>query len=240
MEIKGIIDGHAFLGRSIYIDRGPEELISEMEGLGIEASVVVAPPPGPFYEEANEFVLNAAKKNPRRLIPIYRANPHLNNEEGRVMKALEALGFVGIQLDPTNDGYSLRSQIIEPIIKVAEDLGSPIYIHSGDSVFCPPEYVADLASKFEGVNFVTCMSPRAPRAAKGRENMYLMTRPFPTLVFKMGRSEEIEIDRLIFASDSPLDSPEIELKRIELANLEPEALEGILGGNLRRILPLKL
>ncbi|RLG46407.1 MAG: hypothetical protein DRN92_05325 [Thermoproteota archaeon] len=231
-----IIDGHVFVGKSIFMEQKVDDLLAEMDRLGIEASVIVAPPPGPFYEDANEFVMEAAKKHPNRLIPLYHANPQLEKEEERVRDALDVEGFVGIQLDPTNDGYFLRSHVVEPVVKVAEELGRPVYVHSGDSIFCPPEYVADLASKFESVNFITSMSIRAPRAARDRNNLYLLTRPFPTLFFKLGFAEEFDLDRLIFASDSPLDVAQIELRRIELAGLEPEVLRKILGDNLRRVL----
>ncbi len=234
-EMK-VVDGHVFVGKSIYIEQRAEDLIAEMDRLGIEASVIVAPPPGPFYEEANKLVLQAARRYPGKLIPLYHANPLLEKEEERVREALESQGFVGIQLDPTNDGYYLRNQTLEPVIKVAEDLGKVVYVHSGDSIFCPPEYVADLASNFKNVKFVTSMSIRAPRAAQNLNNLYLLTRPFPVLFFKLGLAANFDLNRVIFASDSPIDAAQIELRRIELAGLEPDVLRKILGDNLRRIL----
>lgn len=233
-----VIDGHVFLGKSIYVDHSPENLITEMDRLGIEVSIVVAPPPGPFYEEANKFVRNAVRKHPDRLMALYRANPQLEEEDGRVRAALEGEGFVGIQLDPTNDGYMVVNTIVEPVIQATEGEGGLVYVHSGDSIFCPPEGVAELASKFRDVTFVTPMSRRAPRAAKGHGNLYLTTRPFPTLAFKRGYAEEFDLDRFIFASDAPIGVPEIELRRVELADLQPEVKRKILGDNLRRILAM--
>lgn len=233
-----VIDGHIFLGKSIYVDHSPESLIADMDRVGIEVSVVVAPSPGPFYEEANRLVREAARRYPKRLVTLYRANPHLQGEEDRVKTALEEQGFVGVQMDPTNDGYWIGSSIVEPVMGVAEELGAPVYVHSGDSIFCPPEDVAELALKFERVNFVTPMSRRAPRAARGRDNLYLMTRPFPTLAFQRGYAENFDLDRLIFATDSPLGSPEVELRRVELAGLENAVKGKVLGGNLQRFMGL--
>jgi predicted TIM-barrel fold metal-dependent hydrolase len=230
-----IIDGHAFLGKSIYVEQNTQSLITEMNRLGIEVSVVVAPPPGPFYKDANDSILRNAKTHPKRLAALYRANPLLEGEEVRVREALNS-GFVGIQLNPTNEGFWVGSPVIEPIIQVAEDLKKVVFIHSGDSIFCPPENVADLALKFDRVNFITSMSRRAPRVAKECANLFLMTRPFPTLAFTRGYAENFDLDRLIFATDSPLGTPEIELKRVELAGLEYDVKEKILGGNLQRII----
>ena len=144
--------------------------------------------------------------------------------------------FRGVQLDPTNDGYGVGGALMEPIAEVAGEKGVPVYIHSGDSILCPPEAVADFANRFGGINFVTNYSSRAPRASKDYGNLYLMTRPFPTLAFQRGHAEDFDCDRLIFASDSPVGSPELELKSVELAHLNPEIGEKILGGNLRRIM----
>jgi predicted TIM-barrel fold metal-dependent hydrolase len=65
-----------------------------------------------------------------------------------------------------------------------------------------------------------------------------MTRPFPTLAFQRGYADNMDLNKLIFASDSPLGNLELELKRVELSELEQETREKIIGGNLRRILQI--
>jgi len=232
-----VIDGHVFLGKTIYMEQSGETLISNMDRLGVDISVVVAPPPGPFYGEANAHVLEAVKKHSGRLAALFRANPHLEGEDGRFRDAL-GRGFSGLQLDPTNDGYGVGSDIMEQVVKVAEEEGVPVYIHSGDSIFCPPEAVADYASRYQEVSFVTSNSRRAYRALKDCSNICLMTRPFPTLAFQRGYAEELDMDKLIFTSDAPLGNLDLELRRVELSKLEDETRERILGGNLRRILQI--
>lgn len=233
-----MIDGHAFLGKSIYMEQSSGELISKMDHLGLKATVVIAPPPGPFYEDANNLIRERAMEFPDRLIPIFRANPHLEGESERVKLALTDQGFRGIQLDSKNDGYGVGDKIMNPIIKIANDLGVPVYIHSGDSIFCPIKAVADYASKFEEVNFITNFSQRAYKVAMNQKNLYLMTRPFPTLMFRRGNKTSLDIDRLIFTSDAPIGSLELELKRVELSGLEQEAKDKIFGGNLKRLIEI--
>jgi predicted TIM-barrel fold metal-dependent hydrolase len=65
-----------------------------------------------------------------------------------------------------------------------------------------------------------------------------MTNPFPALAFLRGNTENIDVNRLIFASDSPLEKQEIELKRIELANLPFESKVKILKDNVRTVLSI--
>lgn len=230
-----IIDGHVFLGRSVYMEQSAEVLIAEMDRLGVDISVVVAPPPGPFYEEANSYVMRYVGEHPDRLAALFRANPHLDEEVERFREAL-GHGCVGLQLDPTSDGYGVGSPRMDPLVEVAGEEGVPVYIHSGDSIFCPPEAMADYAARFKGINFVTTMSRGAPRAAMGCDNLYVMTRPFPTLNFQRGHHEGFDLDRIIFASDSPLSSLEVEMRAMELARLEGDLKEKILGGNLGRIM----
>jgi predicted TIM-barrel fold metal-dependent hydrolase len=230
-----VIDGHAFLGRSIYMEQSAEALIAEMDRLGVDVSVVVAPPPGPFYDNANDYVMRSVAEHPGRLAALFRANPHL---DGQVEKFREALGqgCVGLQFDPTNDGYGVGSPRMDPLVEAVGEEGVPVYIHSGDSIFCPPEAVADYASRFKGVNFVTTMSRGAPRAARGCDNLYVMTRPFPTLDFQRGHHEGFDLDKVIFASDAPLSSLEVEMRAVELAGLEDALRKKILGGNLGRLI----
>jgi predicted TIM-barrel fold metal-dependent hydrolase len=230
-----IIDGHVFLGKTIYMEQSGETLIANMDRLGVDISVVVAPPPGPYYGEANAYVMEEVNKHPGRLAALFRANPQLEGEEDRFRDAL-GRGFSGVQLDPTNDGYGVGGDRMEPVVKVAEEEGVPVYIHSGDSIFCPPEAVADYVRKYPEVNFVTSNSRRAYRALKDRNNICLMTRPFPTLAFQRGYAEELDMGKLIFTSEAPLGNLDLELRRVELSRLEDETRERILGGNLRRIL----
>jgi predicted TIM-barrel fold metal-dependent hydrolase len=231
-----ITDGHVFLGKTIYMEQSPEDVVSNMDRLGVAASVVVAPPPGPFYDEANEYVREACSVNPGRLMPLYHANPLLEGMEEKVDTALSEQGFRGVKLSPTHDGYGVGGPRTDSVVEKARDHGAPVFIHSGDSIFCPPEYIASLASRFEDVNFVTSMSRRAPLAAEGKDNLYLMTRSFPTLAFQRGYASQYDLDRAIFVSDAPLGSLEVELKGAELAGLTEDTKEKIMGGNLLRIL----
>ena len=233
-----VIDGHAFLGRSIYLEQNPESLVTEMDRLGVDVAVVVAPPPGPFYAKANDFLIQAALRFKGRLAPIYRVNPHLEEEVERAETSLREGGFLGLQLDPTNDGYGVGSPIMEPFAEIARKRNAPVYIHSGDSIFCSPEAVAEFASRFEDVNFVTNISRGAFRAARDLDNLYFITRPFPILSLRRGYAESFNMDRLIFASDAPLGSLEIELKSVDLAGLDRETKEKILGGNIRSIMDM--
>ncbi len=227
-----IVDGHVFLGKSSYMEQPKETIIANMDKHGIDASVVVAPPPGPFYDEANQKVAEAAK-NTERLIPIYHANPFI---EGIAEKVEEALnnGFKGVKISPTHDGYGIGGPLTDPVVEKAREHGVPVFIHSGDSIFCPPENVAGYTAKHLDVNFVTSMTIRATDAAMTVDNLYLMTSPFPVLSFQR-KQMSFPVDRLIFVSEAPLRSLEVEKRTAEISDLGAD-YEKIMGGNIQRII----
>lgn len=231
-----IVDGHVYLGHTVYMDYSIDELISDMDRLGIKKTVVTAPPPGPFYHKANQLVEEAVQSHEDRLIALFKANPQHEVEAEKVEEALEEEIYSGIDLDPTNDGYGVGSSIMDPIVEVAEEYRVPVYIHSGDSIFCPPEAVARYSSETPNVNFVTSMSRRAPEASMDADNLYLLSNPFPALAFQRGHANRYPVERLIFASEAPLGSQEVELTAVEQAELDEDMRKMIMGENLLTLL----
>ena len=228
-----IIDGHVFLGKSSYMEQTKETIIANMEKQGIDTSVVVAPPPGPYYDKANQTVAEATK-NTKRLIPLYHANPFIEDIAEKVDVALRD-GFKGVKISPTHDGYGIGGPFTDPVIEKARENGAPVYIHSGDSIFCPPENVARYVAKHPDVNFVTNMTRRATDAAITLDNLYLMTYSFPVLSFQR-KQMNFPVDRLIFTSDAPLGSLEVEIRAAAISELGSSDYAKIMGENLLKII----
>ena len=229
-----IIDGHTFLGKSIYLSQTSNELLKKMDKHKIDFSVVTAPAPGPFYDDANSFVKKEVMKNKDRLIALYRTNPCVKGTVEKLRSNLDNGVFKGIKLDPTNDGYGVGN-FLDDILVVAEDFNVPVYIHSGDSIFCPPESVAEYAKKHPKISFITPRSRRAPQAAEHVNNLYLMSRPFPAVTFQRGNLDYFEIDKLIFISDSPIGNHKVELVAVEQAGLEDKVYQKIMSENIKQI-----
>ncbi|MCW4011397.1 MAG: amidohydrolase family protein [Candidatus Bathyarchaeota archaeon] len=228
-----IVDGHTFLGKSSYMEQTKETIIANMDKHGVDASVVVAPPPGPIYDKANQAVAEAAKDT-KRLIPLYHANPFIEDMAEKVDAALSD-GFKGVKISPTHDGYGIGGPLTDPVIEKAREHDAPVYIHSGDSIFCPPENVARYVTKHPDVNFVTTMTRRATDAAMTIDNLYLMTYSFPVLAFQR-KQMSFPVDRLIFTSDAPLGSLEVEMRAATISELSSSDYEKVMGGNLLRII----
>lgn len=252
-----IIDAQTYIGDSVYFKRRftAEKLIERMDKNNIDKAVVTAPPPGPDYKRANRKVCEAVKKYPDRLIGFYHINPWYGEKEiERARRAVEKWGFRGFKLDPRNDSFyiipMLRYQkMIKPIMKMAEKLQVPVFIHLDETIdidFCTPEAIALLASSNPNVKIITrrtyvgvSLASRFP-ISKKLGNLYFTTYPL------IGGHKGVDIllkemvkmnpKRIVFASEMPFGHPEFELRTIELTGLSEEVKNLILSKNIRRIL----
>lgn len=249
-----VIDALSYVGKSVYFKREfkVEDLIERMNMNGIEMAVITAPPPGPDYTEANKIVYEAVKKYPESLIGFYKMNPWFGKEElERAKSAIKEWNFKGLKLDPKDDGYNVNDPIVTPVMKLAEELEIPIFFQSGDSDFCPPEKVVLLAISFPNVtvmmqhggsDIVTLLATH-PLLCDRTRNLVLGTHPLrgsgPDGADRSLKNLPKALERnIVFTSEMPFGYPELELKIIELTNLNKEIKELVLRENIRRILKI--
>lgn len=247
-----IIDAHVFIGESIYFRRGKftfEELLKVMDENNVDMAVIVAPPPGPYYDSGNTYVYEATRKSDR-LIGVYRLNPWFGASElEKAERSIVEWGFKAIYIDPQNESFSIVSPIVKPVIELASKLEVPLYIKSSPSQFYSPEGVVLLAYMNQNVNFITgqssvaaFLSTRSPMA-KDLKNLYLETYPLRgghqgIDTFLKRIPETMDPNRLIFSSQMPFGHVTIELKTIELTGVIEEYKRLILSENIKRLLKI--
>jgi predicted TIM-barrel fold metal-dependent hydrolase len=247
-----VIDAHAYVGESVYLKKKftAEDLTKRMDANGIDMAVVTAPPPGPDYQEANRRVYEATKKYPDRLLGFYKVNPWYGEAElERAETAIKEWGFKGFKLDPKNESYMVSSRIVRPVMELAGKLGVPVFFHTGDSSFCPPEAVAFLASSFQkvtvmmshaGLGFRLATHPRLAEDLKsivfgtyrlegGHNGVSWFLRELP---------RTLDPKRVVFTTEVPFGYPELELKTIELTKVDEEIKKLIMCENIKNILKL--
>ncbi|MCS7386291.1 MAG: amidohydrolase family protein [archaeon GB-1867-005] len=247
-----VIDAHTFIGESIYFRRKKftsEDLLNIMDKNGVDMAVVVAPPPGPYYDNGNKYVYEATRKHDR-LIGVYRLNPWFGDSElEKAKKAISEWGFKALYIDPQNESFSITSPVVKPVIDLAEKLDVPLYIKSAQSRFYSPEGVVFLAYMNPNVKFITGKSSiaamllnRSPMA-QNLQNLFLETFPLKgghqgVDRFLKHMPETMDPNRLIFSTQTPFGHVELELKTIEFTGLDESYKRLIMGENVKKLLKI--
>jgi len=190
----------------------------------------------------------------KRLIPFCDLNPHLYTDLGCELRSkVEVQGFRGLKLYPTYQHYYLNDPRMYPLYQAAQDLGIPVLIHTGSSVFKgsrlkygDPLHLDDVATDFPSLNLVMAHSGRGfwyDRAfflSKLHANVYMEISGLPpakllTYFPELARNT----DKVIFGSDWP-GMPLIRRNMDAIANLSlpAEGVDDILGGNAAKLLHL--
>jgi predicted TIM-barrel fold metal-dependent hydrolase len=186
------------------------------------------------------------------LIPFCSINPFLVADLGGELERLAAdFGFRGLKLYPTYHHFYANSNRIYPLYSKAQELGIPVMVHTGSSIFKgarlkygDPLYMDDVAVDFPDLTLLMVHGgrgfwyDRAYFLAKLHPNMYLEIAGLPPqkLLEYYPELERIA-DKVIFGSDWP-GMPHIG-RNIEIIRglpLSDEAKDKILGGNAARIL----
>jgi len=250
-----VIDGHTHFagpGKGLH-PTSVEELVSVMDGNGIDAVVTCAPYSSISedftYDEANEFIAQSMKAAPGRIIGFIRVNPHLQqNALKSIREGVTKQGFRGVKYHPRNEAFPINSEEISyPLAEQAARLGVPILIHTGEPDtygFAQPTLVGDLADAFPDLTLIIGhMGKRlyedAILVAKWFENIILETsfrdpRDIARAVRKVGA------DRVIYGSDMPFGIPEVEMLKVKVCDISEEEKKMVLGRNVARILGMEV
>ncbi len=249
-----VIDGHThFAGPEKGLPPcSVEELISVLDVNGIDA-VVTTPPYSSIgtdrsYDEANAFIVEAMREEPKRILGFMRVNPHLREHAlDRIEVGVKNEGFRGIKLHPRNEAFPINSEeLAYPIAEIAAKLKVPLLIHTGEPDtygFAQPTLVGGLADAFPDVAMIIGhMGKRlyedAILVARWFENIFLETS------FRSPRDikravDRVGAERVVYGSDMPFGIPEIEMMKIRLCEISQKEKELVIGRNMARLLGLK-
>lgn len=204
----------------------------------------------------NEYVEEFCRGR-ANFIPFASVNPHLTEggstgKEAR--RLLSRAGFRGIKLYPTYHYFYPNDRLVYPLYAVAEELGVPVMLHTGSSLFKgsrlkygDPLYLDDVAVDFPALKILLVHSGRgvwydhAFFLARLHENVYMEIAGLPPqkLLDYFPELERVA-DKVIFGSDWPAVADiRANIEVIRKLSLEEETKEKILGGNAARILGIK-
>jgi len=209
----------------------------------------------------NEEIAEAAQKNPDVMIAFGSIDPHKGKMGAREARRLiESHGVRGFKFHPTVQGYHPYDKMAWPIYEVIAEHKLPAVFHTGHSgigsgmrcgggmrlEYSNPMHLDDVAIDFPDMQIVMAhpsfpWQDEALSVATHKPNVWIdlsgwSPKYFPKQLIQYANT--LLKDRVLFASDWPLISPERWLKDAETAGFKPEVMPGILKGNAIRLLGL--
>ena len=244
-----LIDFHTYVGTSMLGSSSSiEDLLMNMEHNKIDASVVCpVKTVDPYFEKQNIYVSELQKKYEGKIYGFARIDPNLERDSEKILRdAVESLGLKGLILHPWEETFAINDRIVFPFMEICREYQLPILIETGYPWLSHCFQVANLAEKFPDLTFIMSHGGQFDSSGYALTDVdYVMDRHQNLYIETSGdfSDEGIEnipirlgYDRLIFGSHFPWLNTELEIYRIERANLPKEAKEAIYYKNAKNIL----
>lgn len=209
----------------------------------------------------NEEIAEAAQKNSDIMIAFGSIDPHKGKMGAREARRLiEEHGVKGFKFHPTVQGYHPYDKMAWPIYEVIAEYGLPAVFHTGHSgigsgmrcggglrlEYSNPMHLDDVAIDFPDMQIVMAhpsfpWQDEALSVATHKPNVWIdlsgwSPKYFPKQLVQYANT--LLKDRVLFASDYPLITPDRWLKDFQDAGFKPEVMPGILKDNAVRLLRL--
>lgn len=232
----------------------PEAFVDLMDHAGIDYAVILAElAPITTGIADNEYVADFCAKS-ERLIPFASINPYTCTRPAEELERLvRDFGFCGLKLYPTYQYYYPNEPMMYPLYAKAQELGLPISLHIGSSIFTgarlkygDPLYLDDVAVDFPDLVLLQCHSGRpfwyekSFALARLHKNIYMEISGLPPkkLLHYFPELERIA-HKVIYGSDWPgIPTIKENIQTIRDLPLEEESKRKILGENAARLLQL--
>ncbi len=230
----------------------PEGFLGLLDECGIDYAVILAElAPITTGIADNELVSEFCRAS-HRLIPFASINPFTSPRPAEELERLVVdHNFRGLKLYPTYQHYYPNEARIYPVYAKAQELGIPVLLHVGSSVFVgarlkygDPLFLDDVAVDFPQLVLIQSHSgrpfwyDRAFALARLHENVYMEVAGLPPqrLLDYFPELEKLA-HKVIYGSDWP-GVPTIRENVLAIRKLPvgEEAKELILGGNAGRML----
>jgi hypothetical protein len=253
---KVIIDFHCHVGIKESMwgrwENDGKSQVKAMDKYGIDIAAIYAVPSllatVEQFQKENEFILNAVKQFPDRLVGFCTINPLHEKKALQQIEQYISERMKGIKLYPPGSGYPIDSPIVDPIIEKAIELDVPVSIHTDYSTkLCTPYQFATLARRHPKAKLVMLhmgldsdMIYFTPEIVKGLDNVYLEmsgTPPIPKHVIERP-VQILGSEKVLFGTDHPAHNAACVLKKVEEAEVSQKDKENILEKNAKKLLKL--
>jgi predicted TIM-barrel fold metal-dependent hydrolase len=240
----------------------PEMLLALMDRESVEKAALinyVAPEVMGFDETANDWISRYVRGHEDRLYAVGSVHPrHTADPGGQTRRLFETLGIRLLKIHPPHQLFAANAYLGElpglaEVYRAAEELGRPVTIHTGTSIFpgarnrfADPMAVDDVAVDFPRLKILLAHAGRplymetAVFLVRRHPNVHLDLSGIPPkkLLEYLPRLEELS-DRCLWGTDYP--SPGIVSMKKNVDDflalpLSEEAKERILWSNAARVI----
>lgn len=241
---------------------GYDELIAEMDASGVDVAVAVGYGWTDFElaQIANDYILEAAKNHPARIVPFCSVNPLWGAQAVDEVKRCQARGARGIgELHPdTQNLLDVPFTQLTPIMECAQNFDLPLLFHASEPVghtypgkgTVTPDKLVALVEAFPANKFIFAhfggglpfyaLMPEVKKLLanvwfdSAAYNFLYQPQVFATCVSALGA------EKLLFASDFPLLKQARALQGFAAnTDLSPTAKQLIGGANAQKLFNLK-
>ena len=233
----------------------PDAYVGLMDETGIDYAVILAESVPIITRGAdNAYVAEFCSKS-ERLIPFASINPFTcsRHPAGELEDLVVNQGFAGLKLYPTYQYFYPNEAMVYPLYAKAQELGIPVSLHMGSSVFRgarmkygDPIFLDDVAVDFPDLVLLQCHSGRpiwyqnAFFLARMHANVYLEISGLPPhkLLDYFPEIERIS-DKVVFGTDWPaVTALKENIEAIRNLSISEKAQNRILAENAAGILKI--
>jgi len=230
-----IFDSHMHVGSfesmfGVSLDRdGIDRLMNENE---ISNGVV-------FYPD-NAYVREVVESI-HGLYALAWGNPRVPGNLEEVAGLLDHPKFLGLKLHPLIDGYLPNDPSVHPLIELILERDQPVLLHCGHPIFTLPWSIEELAVSFPEAKIVighmghgnVVYINGSIDVALRNPNVYLETSGMPMHTKIREAYERVGETRVLFGTDVPFHHPVVEIAKVRVSGLPPEAVDRVLSRNGR-------
>jgi hypothetical protein len=200
-----------------------------------------------MYAEANDYIAEAMRRYPDRIVGFCTVNPwHAEEALSEFERAIRRLGLRGLKLHPPAQGFDVFDlEVMAPVMELADRLGVPVAIHGGIREHDNPLRFGLLAQAYPRVRLVMLHanfggSDRVAIrwAAEHTRNLYFETSATNEPAFIARLTAWAGGGRTFYGSDWPWLPPRLEMAMVECSGLPQADIDGILGDEAAAMLGL--
>jgi len=232
-----------------------EDLLAEMDRCGVDKTAIsgfAASDPG-LCREMNDYILEAARAHPQRLMAMAIVSPRDEMMEGELDRTLK-LGAQGVgELFPWGQSFPLDGRAAGRLATYCQERKLPLLLHLNENVGHYYTGKGDVSAK-EGAEFAAkypslplvfahwggglCFYELMPELKEQLRHVYYDIAASPFLytsnIYKVVREIGI-LDKVLLGTDYPLLSPRRYLRQLDNSGLTTGEIRKITGENAARL-----